>query len=205
MKAEDAAGSAAPQWFLWTLAAATLLVWGLQLITPPPAPALSDLDALRLELCAAPGAAPPGWEVTGPLCAMQTGIVRLLEADGAPLHLPVFIARTPAERAAGYQFIGPAVIERSAILFLFPSEISGAFHMCNVRAPLDIAWFRADGSLLEAKRMEPGPAAPPALCSQLYGPDSGEGYRFALETAAGTLVDDDGSFRPWRLQIEPWM
>ena len=53
----------------------------------------------------------------------------------------------PDERAAGFQNISRSVIEKTLILFFFPSEINGLFHVRNVEVSLDIAFVKTDGAL----------------------------------------------------------
>ena len=110
---------------------------------------------------------------------MELARIALINDLGERVELEVRVADEPAEQLAGFQHIGRRVIARSAILFVFPRPIRGEFHMRNVVAPLDIAFFAADGRALAVMRMEPGP--------ELYGPD--EPFQYALETAAGRLAE----------------
>jgi len=103
--------------------------------------------------------------------------IAIINDLGERVELEARIADEPAEQLAGFQHIGKRVIARSAILFVFPRPIQGKFHMRNVAAPLDIAFFAADGRVLATMRMEPG--------LELYGPD--EPFQYALETAGGRL------------------
>ncbi len=108
---------------------------------------------------------------------MELAEIAIINDLGERVELEVRIADEPAEQLAGFQHIGKRVIARSAILFVFSHPIRGKFHMRNVVAPLDIAFFDADGKVLAVMRMEPG--------SELYGPDGP--FQYALETAAGRL------------------
>lgn len=108
---------------------------------------------------------------------MELAKIAIINDLSERVELEVRVADEPAEQLAGFQRIGKRVIARSAILFVFPRPIRGKFHMRNVVAPLDIAFFDADGRVLAVMRMEPGP--------ELYGPD--EPFKYALETAAGRL------------------
>ncbi|HET7370785.1 MAG TPA: DUF192 domain-containing protein [Gammaproteobacteria bacterium] len=132
-------------------------------------------------------------------------------AQAAPYHLPphetrctaggqtfpVHIAATVAERAQGFAEAPPALIERTAILFVYPPEharivnrtfsfgngsnrppsdsVDWYFNMRHMQAPLDIAFLNRDGRVLAVLRMVPG--------SKLYRPE--EPYAAALEIAAG--------------------
>lgn len=159
-----------------------------------------------LEKGCAPGA-PPSLYATPEVCRMETAEIQLLW-DGGVLELEVLVADEPLERYAGYQLVGREFIAGSAMLFLFASPQSGPFHMCNVFAPLEIAWFRQDGSLLDARAMTPGPVANPALCTALFSPRSFGRYLFALELPAGFLAErgiDAAALSTLRLVVEEWM
>ncbi len=144
--------------------------------------------------------------VTDPFCALDVQKVQFERPDREALWVNVLVADSSDGRAAGYQFIHPDVMARSAILFVFERESTGAFHMCNVAAPIDIVWFRPDGRVLDVRHMEPGPARPPALCRQLYAPATFGTYQYALELPsgfverAGLRVDD---IKRWRLRVDP--
>jgi uncharacterized membrane protein (UPF0127 family) len=100
----------------------------------------------------------------------------LIETEaGQEIKLTVRVADEQDERLAGFQHIGRKVIAQSFILFVFPQEISGKFHMRNVVAPLDIAFIKADREIFSILRMDPGP--------ELYGPEGA--FEYALEAPAG--------------------
>lgn len=163
------------------------------------------LDELLAAACA-PGA-PQGVYATPEVCRMETARIRLVW-DGGEVELDVLVADEPAERYAGYQWVGREFIAGSAMLFLFESPQTGAFHMCNVLAPLEIAWFRPDGSLLDARLMTPGPFGNPAGCTALYSPRRFGQYLFALELPEGFFARhglDPGGAGSLRLVTEEWM
>jgi len=132
-------------------------------------------------------------------CVEETDALRDMErvsvvfetGDGEMLALDARLAATGSQRSAGFQHVCPGTIERERILFDFHASIPVAFHMRNVHAPLDIAFFAGDGSLVSLFRMETyegdrsdGP---------LYRPEAN--VRFALETAADQL-DELGLSHP---------
>ena len=127
----------------------------------------------------------PAWQVTGAFCQMQESEVQLSNDDDRLIKIQARFADDLSKRMAGYQFIGSQVIKKTVILFLFPSEILGAFHMCNVLTPLDIAWIHKDGSILDVQTMQPGPIHAPLGCPALYAPKRSEKYRYALEARQG--------------------
>jgi uncharacterized membrane protein (UPF0127 family) len=67
------------------------------------------------------------------------------------------------------------------MLFMFPSDSDGGFWMKDTLIPLDIAFFDADGTLVNLLTMEPCATAP---CPS-YRP--GGSYRYAVEAPAGDL------------------
>lgn len=68
-----------------------------------------------------------------------------------------------------------------AMVFVFPEDRDGTFHMTNVRLPLSIAWFDASGTFVSAADMAP--------CSETTCPrySATKPYRYALETTQGNL------------------
>lgn len=167
--------------------------------------ALGASLAELLEVGCAPGA-PAAFYATPEVCRMETAVARLTW-DGGELELEVLVADEPLERYAGYQLVGREFVAASAMLFVFESPQAGAFHMCNVLAPLEIAWFRPDGSLLDARLMTPGPVASPAVCPALFSPRTFGRYQFALELPGGFFErigigpDAVGTLR---LAVEEW-
>jgi len=107
---------------------------------------------------------------------MEVSQIKIINDEGKTIKLKAKIADEDEERLAGFQNIGEGVIEKALILFVFPYEITGKFHMRNVVAPLDIAFIKADGTIIEILRMDPSP-------TQLYGPQSS--FKYALEARAG--------------------
>lgn len=106
---------------------------------------------------------------------MELTEITVVTPAGQEIKLAVRLADEQDEQLAGFQHIGRKVMAQSLILFVFPREISGKFHMRNVAAPLDIAFLRDDGGIFEVLRMEPG--------LELYGPP--EPFKYALEAPAG--------------------
>ena len=107
---------------------------------------------------------------------METVKIMIVNDENQVLELEVKVADEPDERAAGFQNIGRSIIEKTLIIFVFPSEISGLFHMRNVEASLDIAFVKANGTIIEIIRMDPDP-------NRLYGPN--ESFKYAIEAPAG--------------------
>jgi uncharacterized membrane protein (UPF0127 family) len=104
--------------------------------------------------------------------------VIVIEAGARTLRLPVRVAEDPEQQAAGFQCATRAEIAETQILFDFGLEITAAFHMRNVVAPLDIAFAKTDGRIFSIQRMVPSETF-------LYQPMGA--FRYALETRAGFL------------------
>jgi uncharacterized membrane protein (UPF0127 family) len=107
---------------------------------------------------------------------METVTIKIVNDEGQILELEVKVADEPDEHAAGFQNISRSIMEKTLILFVFPSEINGLFHMRNVEASLDIAFVKTDGAIIEIMRMDPDP-------NRLYGPDAS--FKYAIEAPAG--------------------
>ena len=105
-----------------------------------------------------------------------------LQAGTKTLALRVKAADNSERQAGGFQCATPEEIQRNLILFDFGDEIVTQFHMRNVRAPLDIAFIKADGRIFSILKMAPSE-------TQLYGPMGT--FRYALEARAG-FYDSQG-------------
>lgn len=115
---------------------------------------------------------------------MHTQALTLINDLGIPVQLTVAVADDDFERASGFQHICPEVIDKVRILFRYHTPIAGKFHMNNVHAPLDIAFFDARGRLITTLLM----AVYNDSSQPLYGPD--QAFQYALEAPAGWLQDN---------------
>lgn len=199
------------RWIVWLLAAVVVLA-GARTLTWAPAAradgAVAALEALQAGRCAPGEESGPGHGVTQAWCSMAVRPITLVGAGGEGTSLAVLVAASDAQRLAGYQEIEAGLVDRTATLFLFPRPIAGAFHMCNVDAPLWIVWYREDGTPLDVQRMLPGAKAPAARCQDVYGPRRAGFYRYALEI--GEELAKELGLGPMqlallRLHLEPWM
>jgi uncharacterized membrane protein (UPF0127 family) len=107
---------------------------------------------------------------------METVKIKIVNDENQVLELEVKVADEPDERAAGFQNISRSIIEKTLILFAFPEEEYVFFHMRNVEMSLDIAFIKADGTIIEIIRMDPDP-------NKLYAPN--ELFKYAIEAPAG--------------------
>ncbi len=115
-------------------------------------------------------------KVTKEFQKMETAKIRIVNDENQVLELEVKVADEPDERAAGFQNISRSILEKTLILFVFPSEINALFHMRNVEASLDIAFIKANGTIIGIMRMDPSP-------TKLYGVN--ESFKYVIEAPAG--------------------
>lgn len=132
-------------------------------------------------------------KVTKAFQKMETTKIKIVNDENQVLELEVRVADEPDERAAGFQNISRSLMEKTLILFVFPGEINGLFHMRNVEASLDIAFVKADGAIIEIMRMDPDPG-------RLYGPN--ESFKYAIEAPAGFFEGEKITAGGSRLIIE---
>lgn len=112
----------------------------------------------------------------GPLPTLGNLESATISIDGH--ELVVAVADTPETRGRGLMFVTD-LGEVDGMLFVFEGDTSTGFFMKNTLIPLDIAFFAADGRLVDVLMMKPCttdqcPTYRPA------GP-----YRHAIETPAG--------------------
>ena len=109
--------------------------------------------------------------------------VRPVTLEGEPWL--VAVADTRELRSRGLMFVTD-LGDLDGMLFVFDTPTSGTFWMKNTLIPLDIAFFRTDGTLVGVFEMVPCGDQDPC---PTYGP--GEDYQYALEAPAGDLVGLD--------------
>ena len=73
------------------------------------------------------------------------------------------------------------LVDLDGMLFTWPDDSDGGFWMKDTLLPLDIAFFTADGTLVDTFPMEPCTDSP---CPLYFAAGS---YRYALETEQGRL------------------
>lgn len=101
---------------------------------------------------------------------------------GEVRELDVRVASTPQARAAGFQNVCAEGFRGRAILFVYPANTRGQFHMRNVHAGLDIAFADSNGRIFDVQHMLPGTADAQAAAARYQAPRP---FRFALEVPAG--------------------
>lgn len=102
-------------------------------------------------------------------------------SPGAPARkIDVWVADDAVEQSHGLMYRKQMPFERGMV-FLFEEERQGSFYMLNTLIPLSIAFFDADGVIIDILDMEPCPDDP---CLR-YSPDSP--YFGALEVNQGAF------------------
>jgi uncharacterized membrane protein (UPF0127 family) len=102
------------------------------------------------------------------LQAMPKSLVTFTRQDGSEFAVEVKTAKNGLSRAAGFQRVCESTIKQEPMLFLFEREFVPKFHMNNVVAPLDIAFFTKKGAIKSIQTMQPYVVA--SLTKPLYGP-----------------------------------
>lgn len=96
-------------------------------------------------------------------------------------ELVVAVADTAALRRQGLMHVED-LLDLDGMLFVFDDDNTGGFWMKHTLLSLDIAFFDADGAVVDRFVMDPCTADPCPTYSAA-GP-----YRYALEMAAGTMA-----------------
>lgn len=119
------------------------------------------------------------------MATMHLEEISLLDGKGRIVKIDSFIADNEVERASGYQFICPDIVDNTTILFVYPQSVSARFHMRNVRSPLDIGFFDQQGILIESMLMDTYDDGN----SRLYHPS--QPFQYALEARPGYFVSNN--------------
>ena len=90
---------------------------------------------------------------TASLEQMEEKFIELIDDSGESVLLRVKIADESSEQAAGFQHVCPQTIDTTAILFVFEKAKKPLFHMNNVYADLDIAFFDDEGRVGDIQLM----------------------------------------------------
>lgn len=142
-----------------------------------------------------PQAPPPATQAElAPMPPFATDTIALVDPDGEQVAMPVYVADEPDTRRQGLMEVTDLPRE-AGMLFLSSEDRGGGFWMKNTLIPLSIAFFAADGTILEVLDMEPCEADP---CPTY---DPGVSYRGALEVNQGRF-DELGVEPGWRVHRE---
>lgn len=148
-----------------------------------PAPALVTTVAVAVALssaaCSTPASSGTASPAASPSVTFNPASV-IISTEKGPVLVKAEVADTPQRRALGLSG-RPSVPFDAGMVFLFFKASRESFWMKNTQVPLSIAFFGADGKILDIKDMDPCHRDPCAV----YNP--GVAYRGALEVNQGSL------------------
>ncbi len=111
--------------------------------------------------------------------AMPDGSVQVVNDHGDTITLQLKIADTPDARSANFKNTGVQTIQENAVLLVYRTDSSERHNVRTVKAPLEIGFFRADGSLAHISRTRVG-------SNTSYGTTGAANrYRYALMAPQG--------------------
>jgi len=128
--------------------------------------------------------------------AMEQVWVEFNAEEEKPLVIAAWVAKSPEQRARGFQGVCPALVTERTLLFSFPTPVHVNFHMTGVAVPLDIAFIDESRQVIDIQRMALQESNQPM---RYYRPNAK--FYFALETASGRL--DQLRLNPtlWRMRV----
>ena len=128
--------------------------------------------------------------------AMEQVWVEFSTEEEKPLVIAAWVAKSPKQRARGFQGVCPGLVIRRSLLFSFPVLVHSNFHMAGVAVPLDIAFIDVSRQVIDIQRMALQESNQPM---RYYRPNAK--FHFALETASGRL--DQLRLNPtlWRMRV----
>lgn len=139
----------------------TLSTWNTKLKQAFTAVLLIAVSLLVGIYIVAPGLAKnePGYTPRN-IVQLPAGTVRLTNADGLAVLLPVRILETTETRRTGMREIGPSALDTTFLLYAQPRELTNrtTYSMEGIRAPLEFAIIDAEGGVVAIKSVAPGAA-----------------------------------------------
>ena len=128
--------------------------------------------------------------------AMEQVWVEFSTEEEKPLVIAAWVAKSPKQRARGFQGVCPGLVTERPLLFSFPVPVHANFHMTGVAVPLDIAFIDVSRQVIDIQRMALQESNQPM---RYYRPNAK--IHFALETASGRL--DQLRLNPilWRMRV----
>ena len=116
------------------------------------------------------------YRTTAAFRKMESVKITVVNDQGERLLLEVRLADEQDDQASGFEGIGPGVILRSAILVVYDRDTITHFSTRNVELPIELAFIRSDGVVLDVILTEPGSV-------ELYS--LGTQFRYVLEAPSG--------------------
>jgi uncharacterized membrane protein (UPF0127 family) len=99
-----------------------------------------------------------------------------------PLVIAAWLAKSPEQRARGFQGVCPGLVIERSLLFSFPVPVHANFHMTGVALPLDIVFMDVSRQVIDIQRMTLQESNQP---TRYYRPNAV--VHFALEAVAERL------------------
>ena len=128
--------------------------------------------------------------------ALEQVWVEFSTEEEKPLVIAAWVAKSPKQRARGFQGVCPGLVTERPLLFSFPVPVHANFHMTGVAVPLDIAFIDVSRQVIDIQRMTLQESNQPM---RYYRPNTK--FQFALETTSGGL--DQLRLNPtlWRMRV----
>ncbi len=128
--------------------------------------------------------------------AMKEVWVEFSAEEEKPLVLAAWIAKSPEQRARGFQGVCPGLVIERSLLFSFPAPVHANFHMTGVALPLDIVFMDVSRQVIDIQRMTLQESNQP---TRYYRPNTE--FYFALEAVAGRLDQLRRNPGLWRMRV----
>jgi len=127
---------------------------------------------------------------------MEQVWVEFSTEEEKPLVIAAWVAKSPEQRARGFQGVCPGLVAERTLLFSFPVPVHVNFHMTGVAVPLDIAFIDVSRQVIDIQRMAFQELNQPI---RYYRPNGK--FQFALETASGRLEQLRLNRTLWRMRV----
>ena len=128
--------------------------------------------------------------------AMKEVWVEFSAEEEKPLVIAAWIAKSPEQRARGFQGVCPGLVIERSLLFSFPAPVHANFHMTGVAVPLDIVFMDVSRQVIDIQRMTLQESNQPM---RYYRPNTE--FHFALEAVAGRLDQLRQNPVLWRMRV----
>jgi uncharacterized protein len=126
----------------------------------------------------------PGPADREPLDGFEEVAIAITGPDGEVMGWCVLVAADDEQRGRGLMEVTD-LQGYAGMLFVWDQDSTSQFYMRDTVMPLSIAWFDADGALVETADMEPCPDS--VSNCPLYPEEPPDPFRFALEVPQGDL------------------
>ena len=128
--------------------------------------------------------------------AMEQVWVEFSTEEEKPLVIAAWVAKSPKQRARGFQGVCPGLVIERSLLFSFPAPVHANFHMTGVALPLDIVFMDVSRQVIDIQRMTLQESNQP---TRYYRPNTE--FYFALEAVAGRLDQLRRNPGLWRMRV----